>query len=464
MRTSLHGHTAAAALVAAVAATMVAATTTPAQTSPTARPPVVLDAATKRDVVDTMAAQLRRHYVDADTGRMIADYVLGRVAAGAYDSVTTPQRFTEVLTNDLHAVNGDRHLYVVYSPDGASGFRPGPEGIRMFAPPPGGAPRPGPSPAAIEQARRAHWTLGRVDILPGNVGYMDLRGFPGVNPDVENAIVSALRYLDGTDAIIFDLRRNGGGSPASVNLIISHFTTADTVASLTVRNRSGNETFTRYTLATVPGPRRPKLPLYVLTSGQTASAGEDFSFVLKNLGRAKLVGGRTAGAGHNNTTIDVGHGFGTSISFTRVMDPRSGKEWERVGVEPDIEVDQARALDVAHADVLARLAAGEPDPRRKRVLDLTREAVQAQATPRGVPPVMMARYVGEYDGGRKVWIEGGRLLYSPRPGVPPDPLVALTESTFAVGANRIAFEPDGQTVRLKVTTPDGVPLTYARVR
>src|SRR5438067_388355 len=121
-----------------------------------------------------------------------------------------------------------------------------------------------------------------------------------VDAATRRAIVAALRYLDGTDAVIIDLRANGGGSPRSVNFLLSHFTTPDTVASLHVSNRSGHEEFTRYTLAQVPGPRRPNVPLYVLTSGVTASAAEDFAFVAKNLGRATLVGGTTAGAGRNN--------------------------------------------------------------------------------------------------------------------------------------------------------------------
>jgi C-terminal processing protease CtpA/Prc len=57
-------------------------------------------------------------------------------------------------------------------------------------------------------------------------------------------MVAALRYLDGTDAVIIDLRRNGGGSAQAVNLLLSHFTGPDTVASLRVTNRSGGESFT----------------------------------------------------------------------------------------------------------------------------------------------------------------------------------------------------------------------------
>jgi len=439
---------------------------TPSGTSNTASPAPVT-ATVRRSVVGTLADQLTRHYVDADTGAMIAKHMRDRLAAGAYDTISSPGRFAEALTVDLRAVNGDRHLNVTYSP-GNPGQRPGPEGIRMMGPPtrgPGGPGGPGgPPPNAAIAARRTNFSLGRVDILPGNVGYMDIRGFAG-SPEVVDAIKSALDYLHNTDAIIFDLRRNGGGSPFSVNMIISHFTTADTIPSLTVKNRSGHETFTRYTLASVPGPRRPTVPLYVLTSGATASAGEDFTFVLKNMKRATIVGGTTAGAGHNIALLDLGEGFNASVSFTRVMDPKTGAEWERIGVTPDVPVDPGRALDVAHALALKTIAASTTDARWRRMLDLTREGIEAQASPRSVPAATLGAYAGEYETGRTLTVDNGRLMYSPRPGFLSEPLIALSDSTFAFGAARLSFERDAAGgIRLRVTPPEGEPLTYARVK
>ncbi|HUQ82189.1 MAG TPA: S41 family peptidase [Gemmatimonadaceae bacterium] len=442
---------------AVCAGTTFASAQAPAATSAT---PAPLDAARRRNVVDTLSARLIKHYVDADTGLLIAARLKGRLTSGAYDALTSPARFAEVLTTDLRSVNGDRHLNVTYSPE-QPGLRPGPEGIRMGTLPPALPTTFTPVPDPV---RRGNYSLGRVDVLPGNVGYLDIRGFSGA-ANVVPALKAVFEYLQGTDAIIFDLRHNGGGSPFSVNAIISHFTTADTVASLTVRNRSANQTFTRYTYANVPGPRRPTVPLYVLTSGATASAGEDFTFVLKNMKRATIVGGTTAGAGHNNANLDIGEGFNASISFTRVVDPKTGAEWERVGVTPDVPVDQAKALDVAHVLALKTIAASESDPRRRRVLDLTREGIEAQVTPRVVPTATLRRYVGEYDGGRMVAVDGNALTFSARPGAPPDPTVALTDSTFAFGALRLAFERDasGRTI-VRLTPPEGESLTYARVK
>ena len=114
-------------------------------------------------------------------------------------------------------------------------------------------------------------------------------------------------------------------------------------------------------MAAVPGMRRTSVPVWILTDRGTASAGADFSFVLQQLGRASVVGDRTAGAGHNNTFADLGNGFGASISITRVSDPKSGKEWEGVGVQPDIQTRPRDALSAAHAAALDSLLTVERD-------------------------------------------------------------------------------------------------------
>jgi hypothetical protein len=453
---------AATCLVLAPARTAHAQGSTPARmTSSPAQP---LDATARREVVGTIGSLLERHYVDADTGKRIAAHLQERLAAGAYDQLTDPYRFAEVLTTDLRAVNGDRHLVVNYNPSQPA-MRVGPEGIRMMGPPPGANDRGArqPSPAMVAGARRSHFNLGRADVLPGNVGYLDVRGFSGA-PEAEDAIVAALNYLQYTDAMIIDLRRNGGGSAELVNFLLSHFTGPDTLASLTVKNRSGNESFTRYTLAKVPGPRRPEVPMYVLTSGLTASAGEDFAFVSKNLGRATIVGEPTAGAGHNNAFLDSGHGFATSISFTRVMDPKTGVEWERVGVQPTVRVEQDQALETAQSLALKEIASKATDAQQRQIVEALRESIEAQMAPRAVSEQELASYAGEYEGGRRVWVKNGQLLYSPRAGAPADAMVPLGNGRFAINATRYAFDSSAGKRALKISRIGEGTLEYGKVR
>jgi retinol-binding protein 3 len=434
-----------------------------AANAPAAAQGAAFDVAARRAVIDTVVALLDRHYVDADTGKLIGRVLADQAKSGAYDQVTDPFRFAEVLTNDLRAVNGDKHLLVQYDPSHTA-MRPGPEGLRMMEPPGEQRARREVPPDMAAAMRRGHFALGRVDVLPGNIGYLELRGFSGMK-EAEDAIVDALRYVQYSDAMIFDLRRNGGGSAELVNFLISHFTGPDTLASLTVTNRSGGEKFTRYTLASVPGPRRTDVPVYVLTSGYTASAGEDFSFVLKNLGRATIVGQPTAGAGHNNAFLDAGHGFGISISFTRVSDPKTGAEWERIGVQPDVVVDQADALLTAQSLAVKKIASAVTgDAERKESLAALGESLEAQLHPHAVSAKLLASYAGEYAGGRKVAVAGDKLTYTSRAGAPADTLVALSDSAFAIGERRVAFEKTAKgALQMRLSAAGRGTLTYARV-
>ncbi|HUQ80933.1 MAG TPA: S41 family peptidase [Gemmatimonadaceae bacterium] len=329
-------------------------------------PPPALDAASRRELIDSVTAQVERLYVDPDTGRMIANALRTRLHAGAYDTIADPRRLSVIVTADLRSINNDLHLAMVYAPNG---------GLSPF------------SSAMALAERQRHYGLGRLEVLPGNVGYMEVTGFAGA-PEASGLVAAALRYLETTDAIIIDLRKNNGGSPALANLIASHFVGPDTIPTVTSRVRGlepgSMRTVTQYTLATVPGPRRTDVPLYVLTSRGTASAGEWFSFTLQNLKRATLVGDRTAGAGHNVTFVQSGFGFSTTISYSRVADARTGKEWEQVGVHPDVAVAPAAALDVAHLAALDVIAASASDV-RKRELTRIRDAVQARRDSAGRP-------------------------------------------------------------------------------
>jgi hypothetical protein len=411
--------------------------------------PASIDAATRRAVVDSLAARLNQIYVDADTGRMIADKLHARLAAGAYDNATDPRRFSDVLTTDLQSVNGDRHLNTSYAPPGA-----GSNGPRRVGP--GGPP-------SNEAGRRDHWGLGRVDVLPGNVGYMKVNAFDG-SPAAMAATSAALKFLEGTDAMIFDFRGMGGGSAEQSNFLISHFVGADTVPSLVVTDRSRGTRRVRYTLASVPGLRRTDIPVWILTDRGTASAGEDFSFVLQRLGRATVVGDRTAGAGHNNATVPLGAGFSASISYTRVADARTGAEWERVGVQPDVRANPGDALTVAHLAALDLLLRSTTDAAARVALAAARLSVDALAHPRVVAAQTLASYAGTYEGGRVIALENGALVYRRDAGRPPRAMVAVNDSTFILNsAIQVVFERDTSGMRMVQKLADGSLFAIPRI-
>jgi hypothetical protein len=383
-------------------------------------------------VVDSLTRTIERLYPAADTGRAIAAYLRRRAAAGAYRTAADPRLFVRLLTQDLQATNEDTHLFV-----------------DVAGAPQGGAPPP------------AGHGVEHIERLDGNVGYLRMSHFLG-GPDADSAVVTALRYLASTDAILLDLRNSRGGSAALANLVISHFAPRDTVHSLTVYDRARDATIERYTLGSVPGPRRPGVPLFVLVDDVTRSAAEDVPFVLQNMKRATIVGTRTAGAGRNNTFVPLGDGLVASVSFTRVFDPRTHHEWERSGVVPDVRVAADSALPVAHALALDAIVARTTDAARKAELARIAETVRAALRPTALAPAQLARFVGTYEGGQYVTVADGVLVYQPRVAQPRVTLVPLGGGTFASGSARYVFEGAGGATRLRIETADGAATSYPR--
>jgi hypothetical protein len=276
-------------------------------------------------VVDSAASLLNRFYVTRDTAEVIGARLRERLGAGAYAGMDR-RAFAQALTADIRAVHPDQHLSVM--PRSAAQ-----------------GPRPGPAAGGNAAGAGQYRYLADARILPGNVGYLKMTSFPGA-AEAYDELAAALRTMERTDAMVIDVRESRGGSADLANFLISHFTAPNLLSLATFEPASGDTTLRR-TLAEVPGPRRVDVPLYVLVDRGSRSAAEDVPFVLRSLGRATLVGERTAGAGRNNRMFPLGEGLDISISITRVWDPCTGAEWERVGIAPDIAVPPAEALDAA---------------------------------------------------------------------------------------------------------------------
>lgn len=402
-----------------------------------------LDARTRAAVIDSLAVRLERQYIDLDTARLIGNLLRAQLRAGVYDSLAAPARFAEVVTRHMRDVNGDRHLSLQVQAAALSAA-------------------PGPSSATA--ARRQNFGLAKVEVLPGNIGYLEIRGFQG-QPGFEAAVASALRVLENTDALIIDVRRNGGGSGQMSHLVFSHFLPAQPVQTIRVFSRAGNNQSVRQSMAEVPGPRRTDVPLYVLTSQGTGSAAEEFTFVLKNLKRATVVGDRTAGAGHMVNVVPLGNGFAAGISITRVLDARTGLEWEGAGVQPDVRVAAEQALDVAYAAALHRTATSQTDALLRRTLELIAESVDGRVKPLVSNAAQLAQFAGSYDESRVVKLQDGRLWYYRRAEILPDELLPLGGNRFALtGAQRVSFESRNGALVMSVEAPDGTRLSYARLR
>lgn len=164
-----------------------------------------------------------------------------------------------------------------------------------------------------------------------------------------------MSFLAHTDALIFDLRENHGGDPDMVDFMVSYLFRRSTHIN-DLANRHENETHQFWTASWLPGPRFADQPVYVLTSHQTFSGAEEFTFDLQTQKRATIVGETTGGGAHPVEGLPAGDHFSIGVPFARAINPVTHGDWEGKGVEPDVKISAANALATAEKLAANKLA------------------------------------------------------------------------------------------------------------
>jgi len=295
-----------------------------------------IDAAERARAVAGAAALLDTFYVFPDVAKRMGDSLRARLARKEYDGYSNVM-FATRLNDDLAAISHDKHLHVNYSAEPLPVEKPRTPG----APP----PEPTPQDSARERAFLAKVNCGFVksEVLPGNIGYLKFNMFADTDFCAPTAS-KAMNALADTRALIIDLRDNGGGSPPMVAFVSSYLFDRRTHLN-DLWTRRTNETREYWTRDSVPGRRfGGTKPVYVLTSAHTFSGAEEFTYNLKNLKRATIVGEVTGGGAHPVNGHRIDDHFIIGVPFARAINPITHTNWEGVGVEPDIKVPANDAL------------------------------------------------------------------------------------------------------------------------
>jgi retinol-binding protein 3 len=288
------------------------------------------------------------------------------------------------------------------------------------------------SERALRALRRQNFGFAKVDILPGNVGYLRLNRFASTDQAAETAI-GAMNFLGNSDALIVDLRSNPGGDASMIRLLTTYlFDEQKHLIDWYVRDL--DETIQSWTLDYVPGTRLSKVPVYVLTSDFTGSAAEEFTFDLQHLERATVVGDTTAGAGHTVNTVLIhfdGFRVGMRVPYGNAVDPKTGKGWEGQGVIPDVVVPAEKALLAAQTNALQRLRKESKSQEDSLAVAWSLQELESQMNPVSLNKEALSEYVGNY-GPRRIAAEGDGLIYQRGAG-PRVPLTPMGIDLFRVG-------------------------------
>jgi hypothetical protein len=407
-----------------------------------------LENSTKTAIIDWICVKMNEIYVFPDVAKKMEEHIKTKLKNGGYDSISNPGAFARQLRDDLVEISHDRHFGVIYAPEPSLRFqRPDPEEEKKR------------KEQRIRQWKFDNFYFKKVEWMDGNVGYLRFDGFADTLYAGDTA-VAALQFLKHCDAIIIDLRYNGGGGADMIQLILSYFFEERThINSWYIRRL--DKTDQSWTSTYVPGVKLLDTDLYVLTSSRTFSAAEEFIYDLKNLNRATLVGETTGGGGHmvtleRNDELKIEF----TIPFNRAINPYSGDNWEAKGIEPHVKCQAEEALGKAYVLALGKIHEKTgPEGNKKQWLAWLKDYVEVKSAPVEIEAAILQNYAGTY-GSAQILFEAGKLWVIQPGRTEKELLLAMTEDTFIIDGEpdpRFKFEKNeqGEVIAALVLLSDG---------
>ena len=298
----------------------------------------ILDKAYKDKLLYSISDLIETKYVIPEVAQKSADDFRNKISSGYYDAINDARIFTEKVTNDLINITNDKHIHfrLIESSD----LSEEPE-------------------SSLHHPIRYH-RLGlkenngfsKLECLEGNIGLFELTRFYNYS-DVKDMVLNAMHFLSNADAIIIDIRENGGGSG---DYLSSYFLEHPTQLNSSY-SRIDNYLTESWTLDDIGMEQMTDIPLYILTSDKTFSAAESFAYDMKANKRAIIIGDSTKGGAHSVDLYNLYDQFEIYIPTARAINPITRDNWEGIGVVPDVNFDAAVALDTAI--VLAKRLATE---------------------------------------------------------------------------------------------------------
>ena len=292
-----------------------------------------------RATVESLTTVVQGEYFDPAVAARVGESLTDGLSQDRYSEAETLDALASLLTRDLFALTHDKHLVVevIEGPSAESAGRSGEEEPREL------------------RGRRRNFGVQRVEILPGNIGYLNVTAFyrPG---EARDAIATAMATLQHADALILDMRDNGGGSPETVALLLSYVFDEPGLPLFEIIARSPTDGAQTYATETEPlFGQNGSRPVYVLSAGSTFSAGEGLAFLLQERGRSMVIGEQTAGAANPGRPYPLIDRLQVTVPNGQVRTALTGTNWEGVGVTPDVAVPASQALDVATVRALREL-------------------------------------------------------------------------------------------------------------
>ncbi len=310
----------------------------------------------KSAAIDSVVKLMNERYIFPETAKQIEVYLRKQQSKKVYDTITRGDVFAAALTTDIRSICNDKHVTIRYNPTAT------PVNRDAFM--------------QISEAERTEYTewlrlenygVRKIDILKGNIGYIDFKFLCGTEY-AGDFYAAMMNYINHTDALIIDFRKCGGAMSDNVISFLCSYLFADKTHLNDLYWRERNFTQQTWTQVVVPGKKYLNKPVYILTSGGTFSGAEEMAYDLKNLKRATIIGEVTGGGANPGGNVALTEHFNMFLPVGKAINPITKTNWEGVGVQPDTVTSSKMALNKAHLTAMKHGIANTTNPLWKEEL------------------------------------------------------------------------------------------------
>jgi len=346
------------------------------------------------ELIYSITDSINKHYIFSEKANLISVYLHSQLKKNAYkDLLDKPEKLAEQIGRDINIVHHDPHMRIKFDP----GFVP----QEIYQP----------TAEDIKQVkkywRENNYMFKKVEVLPGNIGYLPFNLFVDDIEAAKSTISAAFKFLANTTSLIIDLRENMGGSPEMVSQIESYFFKEKTHMNDLI-NRTNNDTTFFFANPAKSDSLILAMPVYILTSRHSFSGAEDFSYGMQMAKRAIIVGETTGGGAHPQMPFSVGQSFVVFIPFARSVNPISKTDWEGTGVIPDVKTTAADAFHKAQELIFRNLLFAATDQKEKNKYLYYLNALLVNDEIKELPLIKLLPFTGTY-GGLVIYLDNNKL-------------------------------------------------------
>lgn len=296
----------------------------------------ILSPAFKKSTILKIDTLLQQNYVFPEVAVQIGNHLKSQLEKGTFNQFTVLDSFANALTKELRVINNDKHLGVWSTINNKNPKENIEDAYSKYH-------------TKFVTSRNQNNGFLEAKKMEGNIGYLNILSFPNL-AEAKETIDAYMKLISTTDALIIDLRNNGGGNADAVNYFSSYFLDKKTLL-FSLYEPKNNKTTEFWSVDQVSGKRIPTIPLFILIGKSTFSGAESFSYSMQALQRGMVIGQSSAGAAHIGYPIKANDSLEIYIPFARGINSITKTDWEGVGVIPDVKIEAdntyTKALELA---------------------------------------------------------------------------------------------------------------------